>query len=589
MVVRTLTLKEIVITEKLIDKDTFSNLELRARQLGKPIEQVLIDSDIIPKQKFLQVLSSKWNIKAVDLNTLEIDEDAARLVPEPTARRYFMLPFAKAETDLFVAMSRPWDFTAIEDMHLRTGYHIKPYLAMPDDITNNLNRIFSADSKITDYISAMTSPDQISAETDIKETSSSKKREEISFQSVTETDEKEAKRLVNAVILEGLSRKASDIHIEPFESSLLIRYRIDGQLVKSSFNVHKHLGNALLARIKIMTHSMDITEKRLPQDGRVQITFQKKPIEFRVNTIPTAYGESCVMRILDRTSIKVDLPKLGFLEDTLDKLKEILKKPYGIILVCGPTGSGKSTTLYSALNYILVQSKINLEGKERDVTPKKILTAEDPVEYDLGEVIQLQINPEIGLTFAEAMKAFLRQDPDIIMVGEVRDRETAQIAMEAALTGHLVLSTIHTNDSPTAVSRLAEMQVPTYLISSSVEAVLAQRLIRTLCAECKIPLDKLPPRLEEELKKMNIDPDEIELFTAKGCEKCLDIGYRGRSAIHELLVFDEDIRELLLTTISAGPIRDMAAKKGMRLLWEDGITKISRGITTLEEILRVSQ
>lgn len=582
MVTRTLTLKEIIIQEKLIGEQVLAGLELRAKQLGKYIEQVIVDSQAISKQKFLQVLSAKWDVKAVDLDSLEIDEEAARLVPETTARRYMIIPFATADTILYTAMARPWDLTAKEDLHLRTSYEIMPYLALPSDISNSLNKIFSQDSKISDYISSMTTAKGKAIEDDSK-------REVISIQNVTEDDEQQARKIANAIILECLSLGASDLHIEPFEKSLQVRYRVDGQLQKSSFNISKSLINAIIARIKIMTNSMNITERRLPQDGRIQIAFQKKPIEFRVNTIPTAYGESCVMRVLDRSSIMVNLPQLGFTEDILIKFKSVLKKPYGIILVCGPTGSGKSTTLYSALNFLLKDSKIKADGELLEVSPKKILTAENPVEYDLAEVIQLPINPEIGLNFASAMRAFLRQDPDIIMIGEIRDRETAQIAMEAALTGHLVLSTIHTNDAPSAVSRLAEMQVPTYLISSAVEAVLAQRLIRTVCKSCKSPVENIPAELKEEFNKLNLSEDEINLHTGRGCKECSGTGYKGRTGIHELLIFDADIRELLLTEISAVPITNLAKEKGMRQLWQDGILKIAKGMTTYEELLRVSQ
>jgi len=585
MATRKLTLKEVLLSEKLLDEATIQSLEVRAKQLGKPIEQLIVDTETIPKQKFLQVLSTKWEVKAVDLESLEIDEEAARLVPETTARRYLLLPFAKAQTELYTAMARPWDLTAIEDLHLRTNYNIRPYLSLPSDITKGLNQVFSQDSKISDYISSITSSKDAGASFE----ESDEQREEIKMEKVGVDDEKQAKKLVNAIILEGMNSGASDIHIEPFEKVLFVRYRIDGQLQKSSFNVPKQLLNAILARIKIMTKSMDITEKRLPQDGRIQITYQGNPIEFRVNTIPTAYGESCVMRILDRSSIMVDLPKLGFLEDTLETLKQMISKPYGIILVSGPTGSGKSTTLYSALNFLIQQSKISADGSKKEVSPKKILTAENPVEYDLQEVVQLNIKPDIGLTFPEAMRAFLRQDPDIIMVGEIRDRETAQIAMEAALTGHLVLSTIHTNDAPSSVSRLAEMQIPTYLISSSLEAVLAQRLVRTICPSCKENLSTIPPKLKAEFDKLKIPEEERNPQIGRGCKECNGTGYKGRSGIHELLVMDSEIRDLLLEQIAAGPLQKLARSKGMRTLWEDGVMKISRGITTYEELLRVSQ
>ncbi len=585
MAARKLSLREVLLQDKIIDQQTLKSLELRAAQLGKPIEQILVDSQTIPKQKFLQLLSAKWGVKAVDMSSLEIDEEAARLIPETTARKYLVLPFARAEKMLYTAMARPWDLTAIEDLTIRTNYEVQPYLSLPTDISKALNEIFSQDSKISDYISNITADEKLDGE-GLKQKSG---REEISLEQTTEDDEKQARQVVNAIILEGLKRGASDIHIEPFEKVLLVRYRIDGQLLKSSFNIGNNLLNALLARIKIMSKTMDITEKRIPQDGRIQITLQGRPIEFRVNTIPTAYGESCVMRVLDRASIMVSLSKLGFLPDTMEQLRTALAKPYGIILVCGPTGSGKSTTLYSSLNYLLQESKKTGDGKEKPVSPKKILTAENPVEYDLEEVVQLNINPEINLTFAEAMRAFLRQDPDIIMVGEIRDRETAQIAMEAALTGHLVISTIHTNDAPSAVSRLAEMQVPTYLISSTIEAVLAQRLVRKICPSCIEDMKEIPQKLKKELEKYNIPLEKAKIKKGTGCKECSNTGYKGRMGIYELLNFDEDIRKLLLEQIAAAPIAKLAREKGMRPLWEDGILKVAQGLTTYEEILRVSQ
>ncbi len=587
MVKRKSTLKEVLVNRNLISADELNNLELRATQLNKPLEQVIIETGAISKQNFLKTLCNNWNIKAVNLDSIEIDEAAARLVPETTARRYLILPFAKSEKYLYTAMARPWDITAIEDLHLRTGYKIKPYLTLPVDIHKGLNEIFTQDSKLSDYISEVTKESEAGKEARLKETG--KDREEISMDSTTADDEKKARKVTNGIILEALNKEASDIHIEPFEKRLQIRYRMDGQLQNSSFKVSQSLSNAILARIKIMTHSMDITEKRKPQDGRIQITYKNHPIEFRVNTIPTAYGESCVMRVLDRTSIKVDLPKLGFREEVLNKFKEVLAKPYGIILVCGPTGSGKSTTLYSSLNYVLQKSKVSSTGKNLKVSPKKILTAENPVEYDLDEIVQTSINPEVGMTFASTMRAFLRQDPDIIMVGEIRDRETAKTAMEAAMTGHLVLSTIHTNDAPTAVARLSEMQVPTYLISSTIEAVLAQRLIRTICDSCKEKEKNISPKLITEFEKYGIKKDNWNIYKGTGCNECDGSGYKGRTGIHELLLLDEEIRNLLMEDIAAGPLRKMAVKKGMQSLWVDGLLKIAQGITTYEEILRVSQ
>lgn len=394
---------------------------------------------------------------------------------------------------------------------------------------------------------------------------------------VTEVDASapEVERIVNAIIVGALQVKASDIHIEPFEHRFVVRYRVDGILREASFQIPMSYKNAVIAKVKIMTNQMDITERRKPQDGRIQVSAKGNPVEFRVNIVPTVFGESCVMRVLDRASVRVDLNKLGFHVELLEKFKEILKKPYGLILVCGPTGSGKSTTLYAALNSI-------------NDPETKILTAENPVEYNLGGIVQTNINPEIGFTFAEALRAFLRQDPDIIMVGEIRDKETAQIAMEAAMTGHLVFSTIHTNDAPSAVARLHEMGVPSFLISGTIEAVLAQRLVRRVCGECARPAQPTD-EMKELFHKFKIDISKAKFMKGKGCPTCNNGGYKGRAGIHELLIMDDPIRRLLTTEVSGPPIRDLAVKGGMRLMIADGLIKVTQGVTTVEEVFAATQ
>jgi type IV pilus assembly protein PilB len=333
--------------------------------------------------------------------------------------------------------------------------------------------------------------------------------------------------------------------------------------------------NAVIAKIKIMTNQMDITERRKPQDGRIQVSAKGNPVEFRVNIVPTVFGESCVMRVLDRASVRVDLNKLGFHPDLLTKFRAVLQKPYGLLLVCGPTGSGKSTTLYAALNSI-------------NNPDTKILTAENPVEYNLGGIIQTNVNPDIGFTFAEALRAFLRQDPDIIMVGEIRDKETAQIGMEAAMTGHFVFSTIHTNDAPSAVARLHEMGVPSFLIGGTLEAVLAQRLVRRVCANCARPINATD-EMKIVFEKYKIDISKAKFMQGKGCEVCNKTGFKGRAGIHELLLMNDDIRRLLLTEISAQPIREMAVKNGMVLMMLDGLIKVTQGVTTMEEVFAATQ
>jgi type IV pilus assembly protein PilB len=349
---------------------------------------------------------------------------------------------------------------------------------------------------------------------------------------------------------------------------------VDGTLREAPFALPYAFRNALLAKIKIMTNQMDITEHRKPQDGRIQVTAKGNPIEFRVNILPTVFGDSCVMRVLDRSSIQVDMAKMGFLPDTLQKLKDILQAPYGLVLVCGPTGSGKSTTLYAAINSI-------------NTPDMKIMTAENPVEYNLPGIIQVNINQEIGFDFASALRAFLRQDPDVVMVGEIRDKETAQIAMEASMTGHLVFSTIHTNDAPSAVARLHEMGVPNFLVASAIEAVLAQRLVRRVCKDCKEPM-KATPEMVKVFEENKIDISKATFYKGKGCGTCNLTGYKGRAALHELLQMNTEIRALCLTEAAAGPIRELGIKAGMRGLFLDGLIKVTMGVTTLEEVYSVA-
>jgi type IV pilus assembly protein PilB len=563
---------DLLVARKLATPEQLQPAVEEAQKSDRLVQQVIVDQRILEKTVVLKALSEEWRIKAVNLAEMEVDLDVVKVIPEATARRHNAIPFAKEENVLFVAMVDPRDFFAVEDIQLRTGFEVQPYLALPSDVTGLLDKAYGTQTVAT----------EVSVEDIIKGVASGPggSEEELMLESTTEqisdvaevsADAPEVEKLVNAVILGALQQKASDIHIEPFEKRLMLRYRVDGDLREAAFSLPYSYRNALIAKIKIMTNQMDITEHRKPQDGRIQVTARGNPIEFRVNVVPTVFGESCVLRVLDRSSIQVEMEKMGFLPDTLQGFKEALRKPYGLILACGPTGSGKSTTLYAALNSL----------NSPDV---KILTAENPVEYNLHGIIQVNINQEIGFDFAEAMRAFLRQDPDIIMVGEIRDKETAQIAMEAAMTGHLVFSTIHTNDAPSAVARLHEMGVPNFLVASTVEAVLAQRLVRRVCKECKEPI-----KLTSEMKKLfddnHIDISKATFFKGKGCGTCNLVGYKGRLGIHELLIMNTEIKRLVLSEVAAGPVRELAVKSGMRSLFQDGLIKVTMGLTTVEEVV----
>ncbi len=567
---------DLFISRKLVEEKVIIPALEEANKNDKSLQQVMVEKNLLDKTIILKVLSEEWRIKAVNLADMEVDMDVVKVIPETTARRHKATPFAKEENVLFVAMVDPRDFFAVEDIQLRTGFEVQPYLALPADITALLDKAYGVTTNAGQSVTEVSVEEIMkgvnagSAEDDI---TLGKIEEQVSDVADVSADAPEVEKLVNAIILGALQQKASDIHIEPFEKKLALRYRIDGNLREAAFSLPFSYRNALLAKIKIMTNQMDITEHRKPQDGRIQVTAKGNPIEFRVNIVPTVFGESCCMRVLDRSSIKVDMDKMGFLPDTLTLLKEILQRPYGLVLVCGPTGSGKSTTLYGALNSI-------------NTPDMKILTAENPVEYNLPGIIQVNVNQEIGFDFAMAMRAFLRQDPDVVMIGEIRDKETAQIAMEAAMTGHLVFSTIHTNDAPSAVARLHEMGAPSFMVSSAVEAVLAQRLVRRICKDCKEPV-KPTPEITKIFEDSKVDVSKATFFKGKGCGTCNLTGYKGRVPVHELLVISPEIRRLILTEVASGPIRELAVKQGLRGLFQDGLSKVAQGHTTVEEIVAV--
>ncbi|MCG3205011.1 MAG: hypothetical protein KCHDKBKB_01728 [Elusimicrobia bacterium] len=566
------TIKDIFLEHKLLAADQLEKAAVEAKNTQKPLQQVVVDMGLVERVDVLQTLSKEWRVRAVDLAEMDVDPEVVKIVSEQNARRHFAIPFAKEERVLLVAMADPRDFFISEDIHLRTGFEVQSYLALPEDILRELGKVYGVAASVSaeDMVKGIT--EQI-PETD--GAISLEKMEEAVDVTEVDASAPEVERIVNAVIVGALQSKASDIHIEPFESKFLVRYRVDGNLREAAFQIPMSYRNAVIAKIKIMTNQMDITERRKPQDGRIQVSAKGNPVEFRVNIVPTVFGESCVMRVLDRASVRVDLNKLGFHPELLEKFKNVLARPYGLILVCGPTGSGKSTTLYAALNSI-------------NNPDTKILTAENPVEYNLSGIIQTNVNPDIGFTFAEALRAFLRQDPDIIMVGEIRDKETAQIAMEAAMTGHLVFSTIHTNDAPSAVARLHEMGVPSFLVSGTVEGVLAQRLVRRVCSSCAKPT-QATDEMKVVFEKYQIDISKAKFMKGKGCDTCNKTGFKGRAGIHELLLMDDDIRRILLTEVSAQPIREQAVKNGMRLMLLDGLIKVTNGVTTMEEVFAATQ
>ena len=549
-------------------KITQSELEraLRAqKETDQPLGSLLVHLGMITEQELAIVLSRYLRVK------LALTRDYPSMPVEDTGiainymRAVELVPLYETEVngkiELSIAMVTPQDPFTMDALEMATGKVIRPLLGLPSEIKSNIERLYANEGKET------------AGEMDFEITSNDNDLDDIEHLKDM-ASEAPVIRLVNQIMTGAMSNRASDIHVEPFEEYLTIRYRIDG-VMQEQDSPAPQLTPAIISRIKLMAR-LNIAERRLPQDGRIQLRAQGKEIDMRVSTVPTMYGESIVMRILDKKSIKLDLETLGFSDENFQKIQDQLKQPHGVLLVTGPTGSGKTTTLYSALSQL-------------NTTETKILTVEDPVEYELEGINQIQANPKIGLTFSDALRSIVRQDPDVIMIGEMRDAETARIAIQSALTGHLVLSTIHTNDAGSGVTRLLDMGVEDYLLTSSVNGILAQRLVRRLCPQCRSSKLATPEIIEElELRKYQPEGD-LKVWQANGCPACSNTGYKGRSAVHEVLVMDDDIRRLVLKHADGGAIQEQAVKAGMTTLYEDGIKKALEGVTTLEEVLRVAE
>jgi len=532
---------------------------------SKDLQKIIIDLDILKKDEMMLALADEIGEKYVNLNDINIDPTIVVLIPEEMARRHQLIAIDKDEKELTVAMANPLDVFAHDELKIRLGYDIETVLSYGEDIDKALDEVFG----VTDEWDQVIGKIENMQVTVLKE----EEKETTDITAITESEEAPVIALVNLIILRAVKEKASDIHIEPFgEDTLKVRYRIDG-ILHDVMSLPRNLQLPVISRIKIMS-DLDIAERRLPQDGRIQVNVGGRNINIRVSILPAVTGESAVLRILDPSSILLDLDSLGFSPDILPDFLSLIKKPNGIILVTGPTGSGKSTTLYTTLNLL-------------NSTEKKIMTIEDPVEYRLKGISQVQAKPKIGLTFAAGLRSFLRQDPDIMLVGEIRDKETAEIAVQAALTGHIVLSTLHTNDAPSSVIRLIDMGIEPFLISSSVIGVIAQRLVRRICPKCKKEI-KITPDLEKILNEYEIKGNEITLFKGEGCPYCKDIGYKGRIAIFELMLITENIRDLISKNVTTGKLREAAIKQGMCQLREDGIKKVCEGLTTIDEVLRVA-
>jgi len=550
-----------LITNKQLDRI----IKIQKDNGNKDLQKVIIDLDILKKDEMMLALADEIGEKYVNLNDITIDPTIVVLIPEEMARRHQLIAIDKDEKKLTVAMANPLDVFAHDELKIRLGYDIDSVLSYGEDIDKALDEVFGVTEEWDQVIGKIENM-QVTV---LKE----EEKEAADISALTESEEAPVIALVNLIILRAVKENASDIHIEPFgEDTLKVRYRIDG-ILHDVMSLPRNLQLAVISRIKIMS-DLDIAERRLPQDGRIQVNVGGRKINIRVSILSAVTGESAVLRILDPSSILLELDSLGFSPDILPNFLSLIKKPNGIILVTGPTGSGKSTTLYTTLNLL-------------NSTEKKIITIEDPVEYRLKGISQVQAKPKIGLTFAAGLRSFLRQDPDIMLVGEIRDEETAEIAVQAALTGHIVLSTLHTNDAPSSVIRLIDMGIEPFLISSSVIGVIAQRLVRRICPKCKKGI-KITPDMKKILDEYEISSNEITLYKGEGCPYCKDTGYKRRVAIFELMVISDNIRDLITKNITTGKLREAAIKEGMCQLREDGIKKVCEGITTIDEVLRVA-
>ncbi len=556
-----LSLGESLVAEGVITAEQLKKAEAESKRTNQRLIKVLVRLGYIAEDDLVMFLSNKLSIPRIELGSYLIDPKIIELVPEVLARKHELIPVLKIGNRLTCAMADPWNVFALDEVRSKTNLIVEPAVATEGEIKKAFNEYYGTSGSMEDLIKSI--DEEKLGVKDGKEIDLKK------LQGIVE--EPLVIKLVNMIMMKAIQERASDIHIEPEEDSLKTRFRVDGMLHEISAPP-KHLQSAIISRLKIMA-DLNIAERRVPQDGRFTIKMEGKQIDVRMSCVPTIYGENVVLRLLDAASAVLSLEDLGFSKETLMKFDKLIHRPHGIILVTGPTGSGKTTTLYASLN------KIN-------TVEKNIITVEDPVEYKLPGIRQIQINNKVDLTFANGLRSILRQDPDVIMVGEMRDHETAEIAIQSALTGHLVFSTLHTNDAPGAVTRMIDMGVEPFLVSSSVIAVLAQRLVRTICPECK---EKYTPT-KEELEDLGADtPEKVEFYRGKGCPKCMSTGYKGRIGIYELMIPDEKIRNAVISKSSTDEIRNLALAAGMITLKGDGIRKIKEGLTTVEEVLRVTE
>ncbi|HVR44413.1 MAG TPA: type IV-A pilus assembly ATPase PilB [Thermoanaerobaculia bacterium] len=564
-------LGELLIKANLITHDQLKDaLKVQKEMGGAKLGEALIKLGFVAEEDITECLSQQFGVPSINLNHFEIDPSVIKLIPADVARKYNILPVNKTGATITIAMADPTNVFAMDDIKFMTGYNVEPVVASEIGIKASIDTYYGSTASLE--LKKVMEDLQSSESADLEVMDD---EEELDVESLAEaSEEAPVVKLVNLILTDAIKRGASDIHIEPYEKEYRVRFRIDGILYEI-MNPPLKLRDAMTSRVKILSR-LDISEKRLPQDGRIKLKMRlnekNKELDFRVSVLPTLFGEKIVLRLLDKDNLMLDMTKLGFEPESLAIFEEAIFKPWGMVLVTGPTGSGKTNTLYSAL------SKVN--------SPEvNIMTAEDPVEFNLPGINQVQMKEQIGLNFAATLRSFLRQDPNIVLVGEIRDFETAEIAIKAALTGHLVLSTLHTNDAPSTINRLMNMGIEPFLVATSVHMIAAQRLVRRVCANCKEEVEITA----EALLNLGYKKDEVgtfKVYKGRGCEKCNNTGYKGRVGLIEVMAVDDELREMILSGASAIEIKKRAIENGMITLRRSGLTKIKNGVTTIEEVVR---
>jgi len=565
---RSRTLGRILIKMGVLTREKVHEcLKIQKQRHGNiQIGQIFLELGLIDENQLQMALAAQRGMEYVKLGEIDIPLDVVEKVPAQMAKTYHIVPikYDKERNELTIALDNPDNFRATDDLSTLMGFKVTAKVTNPKAVENALNKYYETQEENINELISEIQGDTFLAEFDGRNQS-------IDLDELKELSESNpVKKLLNLVLLQAIRDKASDIHFEPFENEYKMRYRIDGVLYEM-VPPPKYIAAALSSRIKVMA-DLDIAERRLPQDGRISLTVQGKPVDLRVSVLPTMFGESVVLRVLDRSQVSFDLEKLGLRERDRELVRQLIHKPNGIIIVTGPTGCGKTTTLYSAMNELN-----NIETK--------LITTEDPVEYDIDGLIQVQMKPAIGLTFAKCLRSILRQDPDVILVGEIRDLETAEIAAQASLTGHVVFTTLHTNDAPSSIARLLDLGVEPFLVTATLEGIVAQRLVRKICEKCKTPFEPS----EGQLSELGLTPDDIRgknFHYGRGCGKCNNTGYRGRTGIFEIMVFNDEIRDLVMNQASTNVLRAAGQKAGMRLLRDNGLAAIYDGITTIDEIVK---